>query len=156
MAKPTETVSRAQWMARALALADRSLPADVPVGALVLDAEGRLIGEGWNTRERAHDPAGHAEMMAIRQAANALQNWRLTGCTLYVTLEPCPMCASALLQARMGTVVFGAADPVQGALGSALHLGGLYSESTEIVGGVEEAACQQVLQAFFKARRDKR
>lgn len=140
-------------IALARELAMRSMPQDVPVGALVVDPSGAVIGEGWNTRERDADPMGHAELMAIRQAAKRLKNWRLTDCMLYVTLEPCPMCASALLQARIGTIVFGAYDPVQGALGSAINLGELYSNPVHIIGGIQEYACQTQLQAFFKTKR---
>ncbi len=140
-------------MERAMELAAKSLPWDVPVGAFVLDPSGKVIGEGWNTREIEHNPYGHAEMMAMAQAAKALGNWRLEDCTLCVTLEPCPMCASALMQARLGKVIYGAYDPVQGAFGSAMSMDRLYPHTVEIVGGVSEAACREQLQRFFQERR---
>lgn len=144
-----------RWIHHAQALAEKSLPQDVPVGAVIVDENGNIIGEGWNTREQDQDPTGHAELLAIRQAGMVRQNWRLNGCTLYVTLEPCPMCASALLQSRISQVVFGAYDPVQGALGSALNLTELYRNPVHITGGIDEKACQKQLQEFFKAQRDK-
>ncbi len=140
-------------MHQAIALANRSLPQDVPVGAMVVDQSRCVIAEGWNNREQNFDPTGHAEMVALRQAGLHRQNWRLNDCVLYVTLEPCPMCASAILQARVSGVVFGAYDVIQGALGSALDLSQYYEPKPFVIGGVEEAACHQQLEVFFKARR---
>jgi tRNA(adenine34) deaminase len=147
------SASHDSWIQKALIVAERSLPQDVPVGAIVVDASHTVIGEGWNTREQASDPTGHAEMMALKNAAKHQGDWRLTDCTLYVTLEPCPMCASAILQARVSTVVYGATDPIQGALGSALNLATLYTTPVTVRGGIGEADCKTQLQDFFKARR---
>ncbi len=143
----------AYWIRECLRVARKALPHDVPVGALILDENGAVLSEGWNTREQDNDPAGHAELMALRLAAKTKGNWRMNGCTLYVTLEPCPMCASALLQCRISKIVYGAPDPLQGALGSALNLAQLYSTQTEVRAGIEEKTCQETLQSFFKARR---
>lgn len=126
---------------------------DVPVGAIVVH-EGNVIGIGKNERERHLDPAGHAEIVAMRQAAQTLKNWRLTGCTLYVTLEPCAMCAEALIQARISKIVFGAYDPRSGACGSAFNLfvpGRLYP-IPEVIGGIMEGECKQILTDFFRGR----
>lgn len=141
------------WMTQAQAIAMRSLPQDVPVGALIVDAQGRLIAEGWNLREADFDPSAHAEIVALKRAGALLKNWRLNGCTLYVTLEPCPMCASALIQARISTVVFGALDPVQGAMGSLFNMGSFYSNSVEVIGGIQEDACREQLHQFFRQTR---
>lgn len=149
----TRTNTHEAWMQQALAEAQRALPQDVPVGALVITAAGKIIGAGCNRREAWHDPTAHAEMIALKQAGETLGDWRLSGCTLYVTLEPCPMCASALLQARIATIVFGADDPVQGALGSLLNLVPLYPGAATVIGGVLEQPCQTLLQDFFKAQR---
>ncbi len=145
--------SHQYWMDRAIQLAEMSLPLDVPVAALIVDASGTLIAEGYNTRERDQDPSGHAEIVALKQAGQHQHNWRMENCILYVTLEPCPMCASALLQARISTIVYGAADPIQGALGSALNLAEVYPQDVEILGGILEQHCQSQLHQFFKHQR---
>jgi tRNA(adenine34) deaminase len=128
---------------------------DVPVGALVLDEAGRVIGAGHNEREATGDPTAHAEVLAMRAAAAARGEWRLAGCTLVVTLEPCPMCAGALVQARVQRLVLGAWDPKAGATGSvwdlvrdqrALH-------EVEVLGGLREAECGALLREFFEVRR---
>lgn len=147
------TPEHTHWMNYALALAEKALPQDVPVGAVLVNEAGDVLGEGWNTREADHDPTAHAEMMALREAGRQKGDWRLTGCTLYVTLEPCPMCAAALLQARVSTVVFGADDPIQGALGGALNLGPLYGNPMAIKGGIEAEACRAQLDTFFQSLR---
>lgn len=148
-----DTLKDADWMAQALKLAEEALPVDVPVGALIVNRENQVIATGFNTRERDTNPLGHAELNALKLAAQQKGDWRLSDCTVYVTLEPCPMCAAALLQSRIGRIVFGAADPIQGALGSALNLATLYTNPLEITGGVSETKCQAQLQAFFNARR---
>lgn len=128
---------------------------DVPVGACVVGPQGALIGEGWNVREAHADPTGHAEMVAMRQAARRLGSWRLAGCALFVTLEPCAMCAGALVQSRIDRVVFGAWDPKAGACGSVWDLGRdpLALHRVEVVGGMDEARCSALLLDFFASRR---
>ncbi len=144
------------FMERALELAYRAEgEGEVPVGA-VLVREGGIIGEGWNCPIGAHDPSAHAEIQALRDAGARVGNYRLTGSTLYVTLEPCPMCASALIHARVGRVVFGAYDPKGGAAGSVFHLlppDERFNHRLECEGGVLEQACGDLLRAFFQARR---
>jgi len=144
------------WMRAALAEAAAALPSgDVPVGALVLGADGAVIGRGRNERELRQDPTAHAEVLAIRSAAEATGDWRLTGATLVVTLEPCLMCAGAILAARIPRVVFGAWDEKAGAAGSrydALRDRRL-NHRAEVVAGVLEAECGAVLLDFFAGRR---
>jgi tRNA(adenine34) deaminase len=128
---------------------------EVPVGAVIVSWEKGVIARAHNQREQLQDPTAHAEMLAITQAASALQSWRLEGCALYVTLEPCPMCAGAIVQARLPLVVFGAFDSKAGACQS------LYSIPQDprlnhramVVGGVREAECQELLRDFFRQRR---
>ncbi|HEY9857730.1 MAG TPA: tRNA adenosine(34) deaminase TadA [Stenomitos sp.] len=143
------------WMTQAMAAAEhaRSL-GEVPVGAVLVCAE-RVVAVGWNTRESAPDPTGHAELMALQRGAEALGRWRLTGCTLYVTLEPCPMCAPAIAQARLDRVVFGAYDPKLGAAGSVFSLieRSEYNHRVEVIGGIMEAECREQLAGFFAERR---
>lgn len=133
-----------------LALAD----GEVPVGAVVVK-DGSVVGVGRNSPIAGHDPTAHAEINAMRSAALALGNYRLDGCELYVTLEPCAMCTGAMLHARIARVIFGAADPKTGALGSVLNLLGLprLNHQTRGAGGVLEQACADVLQRFFIAKR---
>ena len=142
-------------MKRALQEAQQALSEDeVPVGAVIVREE-RVIASAHNQRERLHDPTAHAEMIAITQAAESLQSWRLEGCTLYVTLEPCPMCAGAILQARIPTVVYGAADPKAGAVHTLYRL--LDDERLNhrclIVSGVLADPCSAVLTRFFQTQR---
>ena len=144
-----------KWMRHALALATRAEQAgEVPIGAvLVLDEA--LIGEGWNQPILAQDPTAHAEIMALRAAAVRLSNYRLPGATLYVTLEPCAMCAGAIVQARIARVVYGAADSRSGAAGSAFNLlaSPALNHRADIVTGVLGEMCSQQLKAFFKNKR---
>nr|WP_175988448.1 tRNA adenosine(34) deaminase TadA [Microbacterium ihumii] len=143
-------------MLRALALAEQAAAAgEVPVGAVLLDASGAIIGEGRNTREQTHDPTGHAEVVAMRQAAASISSWNLEGCTLVVTLEPCVMCAGAILQARVGRVVFGAWDEKAGAAGSMYDVlrDRRLPYRAEVVGGVWEDASTALLRDFFEQRR---
>ncbi|MFH1872360.1 MAG: tRNA adenosine(34) deaminase TadA [Pseudomonadota bacterium] len=143
------------FMGLALDLArEAGAAGEVPVGALVV-LEGEVVGRGFNQPIGRHDPTAHAEIMALRDAATRLGNYRLPGCTLYVTLEPCAMCAGAIMHARMERVVFGARDPKTGAAGSVIDL---FAESrlnhhTTIVGGVLGEACGSLLSGFFAARR---
>ncbi|MBI2994186.1 MAG: tRNA adenosine(34) deaminase TadA [Gammaproteobacteria bacterium] len=143
------------WMSRALDLARRAeAAAEVPVGAVVV-LDGACIGEGWNHPISACDPSAHAEMLALRTAAAQFGNYRLPRTTLYVTLEPCVMCAGAIIQARIARVVFGARDPKAGAAGSVFDVlnGGRLNHRVELTGGVMEAECAAILQTFFQARR---
>ena len=128
---------------------------EVPVAAVILDEQGRCIGHGRNRRETDRDPLGHAELVALRQAALVLGDWRFNQCTLLVTLEPCPMCAGALVQARMGRVVFGAADPKRGALGGCLNLAEDPSShhQMDVVGPLMQERAGQQLAEWFRRRR---
>jgi tRNA(adenine34) deaminase len=128
---------------------------DVPVGAVVLDPEGAVLGVGHNDREGSGDPTAHAEVVALRAAAAALGSWRLTGCTLLVTLEPCTMCAGAIVLSRVTRVVYGADDPKAGAAGSLFDLlrDRRLNSRPEVVRGVLEPQCAAVLRAFFEGRR---
>jgi tRNA(adenine34) deaminase len=145
----------AEFMRRALELARRAQDeGEVPVGAVVVQDE-KIIGEGWNRPISASDPTAHAEVQAMRAAAAALRNYRLLGCTLYVTLEPCAMCVGAMFHARIRRVVFGAKDPKTGAAGSTVDL---FEEKrlnhhALVEGGVLAAECGAVLSAFFASRR---
>lgn len=112
-----------EYMLKALALAEKAAQiGEIPVGAIVVDADGKIIGEGYNLREQLQSPSAHAEFIAIEQAAKALGQWRLSGCTLYVTLEPCPMCAGLIMNARLKRVVYGAFDEKNGACASVVTL----------------------------------
>lgn len=146
----------ADAMRRALALAaEASAAGEVPVGAVVLDEDGAVLGEGRNRRELDHDPSAHAEIVAMREAARRIGSWNLEGCTLVVTLEPCVMCAGALLQARVSRLVFGAWDEKAGAAGSMYDVvrDRRLPYRAEVVGGVREDDAQALLRAFFEARR---
>lgn len=143
-------------MRRALALAETARDdGDVPVGAVVIDARGTVLGEGRNLREVTHDPTAHAEIVALREAASALGSWHLADCTLVVTLEPCVMCAGAILQARVARVVFGSWDAKAGAAGSMYDVlrDRRLPHRVEVVGGVEEERAAAQLRAFFADRR---
>ncbi|GAB3632473.1 nucleoside deaminase [Microbacterium shaanxiense] len=143
-------------MRRALALAaEASAAGEVPVGAVVLDAAGRIVAVGRNTREETHDPTGHAEIVALRQAAASVGSWNLEGHTLVVTLEPCVMCAGAILQARIGRVVFGAWDDKAGAAGSMYDVlrDRRLPYRAEVIGGVAQEEAMTLLRDFFEQRR---
>jgi len=143
-------------MVRALALATQARDAgDVPVGALVTDAAGSVIGEGRNMREVSHDPTAHAEVVAMRQAAASLGSWNLEGCTLVVTLEPCLMCAGALLQAHVSRLVFGGWDEKAGAAGSLYDVvrDRRLPSRAEVVAGVRADEASALLRGFFESRR---
>ena len=128
---------------------------DIPVGAVVLDRTGAIIAIGHNEREMAHDATAHAELLALRRAGAAVGSWQLIGCTLAVTLEPCVMCAGALVLARVDRLVFGAWDPKSGAAGSVWDLvrDRRHNHRPEVIGGVLEAECSALLQEFFLDRR---
>ena len=127
---------------------------EVPVGALII-LKDKIIARAYNEKEKLQDPTGHAEILAIRKACRYLQNWHLDGAILYVTLEPCPMCAFASIQARLKRVVFGAYDPKAGAAGSVVNLfeKNLFNHNIELIGGVLEEECGIMLKDFFKNKR---
>ncbi len=146
------------WMGRLIDRARRfGERGDVPVCAIVLDQRGRCIGHGMNQRELNNDPLGHAELMAIRQACLLQDDWRLNDCTLLVTLEPCPMCAGALVQARVGQVIFAATDPKRGALGSTINLATHTSahHRMSVIGGVRGEEAKVMLSGWFKQQRQR-
>ena len=130
---------------------------EIPVGALVVDADGAVVGEGWNRNITDHDPSAHAEIMAMRQAGRALGNHRLVGCTLYVTLEPCAMCAMAMVHARIARVVYAAADPKTGAAGSVFDLlaDPRHNHRVEVAGGVLAEEAGRRLTNYFRRKRGK-
>jgi tRNA(adenine34) deaminase len=143
------------FMRMAIAEAEAALAEDeVPIGAVIVHGD-RVIAAAHNQREQLKDPTAHAEMIAITQAAQALNSWRLEGCTLYVTLEPCPMCAGAILQARVPMVVYGAADPKAGAVQTLFQLLGdrRLNHQCQIVPGVLAEPCGQMLTRFFQKQR---
>lgn len=143
-------------MTRALLYAHRAqTDGDVPVGALVLDPSGKIIGSGWNRREVDSDPTAHAEVIALREAGATLGTWNLSGCTLVVTLEPCTMCAGAVVSSRISTLVFGAWDPKAGACGSVRDVvrDSRLNHEVEVVPGVLEDEATAQLRAFFAAKR---
>lgn len=146
-----------EYMQMALALAaEASAAGEVPVGALVVK-DGVIVGRGFNAPISTHDPSAHAEIRAMRDAAQQLGNYRLVGCTLYVTLEPCAMCAGAIQHARIARVVYGASDPKTGACGSVINLmeEKRLNHHATVEGGVMAQECGHVLSAFFAARRGK-
>ncbi len=143
------------WMQHALSLAAQAADeGEVPVGA-VLVKDGECLGEGWNRPIAEHDPSAHAEIRALRAAAQRMGNYRLPGTVLYVTLEPCVMCAGAMIHARIEHLVFGAFDPKTGAAGSVFSLlqDARHNHQIQVSGGILEAACAQTLRDFFRARR---
>ncbi len=144
-----------EFMTAALELARAAASAgEVPVGAVVV-LDGEIVGRGWNQPIGRHDPTAHAEVMALRDAAQRLSNYRLPGATLYVTLEPCAMCVGAIMHARIARVVFGACDPKTGAAGSVVDLFGepRLNHHADVVGGVLAEECGSMLSSFFAARR---
>jgi tRNA(adenine34) deaminase len=143
-------------MSRAIALAEAAgAVGDVPVGAVIVGPDGNLLGEGENRRERDHDPTAHAEIVALRAAGRSLKNWHLNYCTLYVTLEPCPMCAGAIIQARLGTLVYGVDDPKTGTIRTVANLpdSACSNHRLSVVAGILESTCRQQLQSWFAQRR---
>ena len=147
---------REQYMALALELAREAAAAgEVPVGCVVVSPDGEVIGRGRNLREATGDACAHAEVLAIREACARLGTWRLEGCTLYVTLEPCPMCAGASINSRIPTVVYGAKEPLSGSCGSVINLfEERYGHHPAIYGGVLREDCAGVLSDFFRTVRE--
>lgn len=146
-----------EYMTVALSLAARAYElGECPVGAIVVNPDGDIIGEGYNLREKLQSPTAHAEILAIEQAAKALGSWRLTGCTLYVTLEPCPMCAGAIMNARLKRLVYGAFDDKNGACSSVVNL---FEERFTHIPFVRSRIlmeqCGEILTSFFRELRDK-
>jgi tRNA(Arg) A34 adenosine deaminase TadA len=148
-----------RWMRHALALAVRAEREhdEIPVGAVLVDADGRVIGEGWNRNIGDHDPSAHAEIVAMREGGRTLGNHRLIGCTLYVTLEPCAMCAMAAVHARLARVVYAATDPKTGAAGSVFDLlaDPRHNHRVEVAGGVLGDEAGQRLSNYFRRKRGK-
>lgn len=141
-------------MREAIALGETAAAlGEIPVGAVIVK-DGQIVGRGYNRREMDHDATGHAEIMAIRDACRTLNTWRLTGCTLFVTLEPCPMCTGAILQSRISTVVFGAFDEKAGCCGSRMNFtAGDLDCNTEVYGGVLVSECFSLMKDFFHSLR---
>ena len=157
-AKPIELshIQRKRWMRQLLKRAELvGQRGEVPVCAVILDSTGHCIGHGSNRREQERDPLGHAEIAALKQASRLRNDWRFNDCTLIVTLEPCPMCAAALVQARMGQVIFAAHDMKRGGLGGTIDLANHISSHHHmtVIGGVEEKAARQQLVQWFRLRR---
>lgn len=145
-----------KWMNRALELAQEAGEAgDVPVGAIIVDNKDNVIAEASNRKERDRDSTAHAEILAIRAASQILKDWHLTTCTLYVTLEPCPMCAGAIVQARLGLLVYGADDPKTGTIRTVANIpdSAFSNHRLKAIAGIQETACRQQLQAWFETRR---
>lgn len=144
-------MDREKYMEYALALASRAAEeGEIPVGCVIADADGNIIGRGRNKREESHDATHHAEIEAIREACGSIGDWRLGGCTIYVTLEPCPMCAGAIINSRIKRVVFGAYDPKAGSCGSVNNLFSFpYNHSPEVEGGFMQDECALLLKQFF-------
>lgn len=148
-------MDREEYMSLALGLAHEAFnEGEIPVGCVITDKQGNIIGSGRNRREQSHDATGHAELEAIREACRAVGDWRLDGCTIYVTLEPCPMCAGGIINSRIPTVVFGARDENTGSCGSVINLfEERYGHKPAIYGGVRAAESAQLLKDFFQNRR---
>ncbi|MEM7580155.1 MAG: tRNA adenosine(34) deaminase TadA [Mastigocoleus sp.] len=152
----TEYIIHVAWMNYALKLAEKaSRLGEVPVGAVIIDSSGQIISGGENRKYREKDPTAHAEIVAIRAATKILQNWRLHECTMYVTLEPCPMCAGAIVQARLGTLVYGVDDPKTGAVRTVMNIpdSPASNHSLRVIGGILESECRQQLQSWFTNHR---
>jgi len=146
-----------RWMQYALQLAAEAGNAgEIPVGAVLVDAAGQKVGEGNNRKERDRDPTAHAEIIALRASSQELADWHLNQLTLYVTLEPCPMCSGAIIQGRVGTLVYGADDPKTGAVRSVLNLpdSAASNHGLKVIGGILSDECRQQLQHWFQQQRN--
>ena len=148
-------MDREDYMDLALELARKAYDAgEIPVGCVITDASGKVIGRGYNMREETHDATQHAEMEAIREACRSVGDWRLSGCTLYVTLEPCPMCAGGIINSRIPTVVYGAKDENTGSCGSVINLfEERYGHKPALYGGVRAEQSAELLKDFFRKTR---
>lgn len=143
-------------MSLALEEAEKAYHEDeVPIGAIIVDQNNKILAKSFNLKEKNHDSLGHAEILAIKIAGQTISNWRLSGCTLYVTCEPCPMCLAAMVQARIKTLVFGAYDPKGGALslGYNLYKDERLNHKFSVVGGLKQFECSRLLSQFFKEKR---
>ncbi len=156
---PGDAAADAYWMREALILAERAERDfdEIPVGAILVGADGERLGDGWNYNIASHDPSAHAEIMAMREGGKRLRNHRLVGCTLYVTLEPCAMCAMAIVHARVARVVYAAADPKTGAAGSVFDLlaDPRHNHRVVVEGGVLAEESGRRLTNYFRAKRGK-
>ncbi len=155
-AEPDPTAQDKARMREALSLAAHAASVgEVPVGAVVVDANGRVIGTGYNRRETDADPTAHAEVLALREAAQRVGTWRLDGCTMVVTLEPCPMCAGAMVNARVSRLVYGCTDPKMGCVDTlhTLCTEPRFNHRLDVTGGVLASECAEVLREFFAERR---
>ena len=148
-------MDREHYMDMALEYAREAYDAgEVPVGCVIVNADGEVIGRGRNRREETHDASSHAEMEAIREACANTSDWRLNGCTMFVTLEPCPMCAGGIINSRIPTVVYGAKDENTGSCGSVINLfEESYGHKPAVYGGVKNDECAELLKSFFEKRR---
>lgn len=147
------------WMKQALRLAEIAAKlGDVPVGAVMINGQGKIIAEGYNSKECHHDPTGHAEIIAIRQASQTLKSWHLEECTLYVTLEPCIMCAGAIIQSRLGLLVYGVDDLKSGSIRTVLNLpdSAASNHRLSVLSGILEGECRQQLKHWFIEKRLKK
>lgn len=152
---PTYLIHR-QWMSQAIALAQVAGDAgEVPVGAVIVDANHNLVATAQNRRERDKDPTAHAEILALRSAGQVLQTWHLNNCTLYVTLEPCTMCAGAIILARLGLLVYGVDDPKTGTIRTVANIPDSMCSNHKlpVLAGIMESACREQLQSWFAMRR---
>ena len=152
----SEYLIHRKWMEQAIKRSQSAGDAgEVPVGAVIIDSSANMIAEGENRKERDNDPTAHAEILAIQEATRSLQNWRLHECTLYVTLEPCPMCAGAIVQARIGLLVYGVDDPKTGAIRTVANIpdSAASNHRLRVIGGILESECRSSLQAWFANRR---
>jgi len=144
------------WMDQAIAIAIKAgEEGEIPVGAIIIGSDRQILATAENRKERDHDPTAHAEILAIRNAAKVLQDWHLNQTTLYVTLEPCPMCTGAIIQARVKTLVYGASDPKTGAIHTVLNLPNSSASfhKLQAIAGIRELECQKLLQTWFQNRR---
>ena len=144
-----------EFIKKALVLANKAAElGEIPVGALVVNSKGEIISSAYNLREIEKSATAHAEILAIEKACNTLGGWRLQGCTLYVTLEPCPMCAGAIVNSRIDRVVFGAYDMQAGCCGSVINFNAYpFNHAFQITGGILEDECKKILTDFFKNKR---